>query len=125
MIVADSSFLVEGLLKNQELLEEDVILTVDLAVYEVANSIWKHQYLLKDLKDGLRYLSVFYELFETNKIRAIHPNQELIGRSYAVAARNKLSVYDSVFIALALEIGSGLKTFDVQQAAILQRERIR
>jgi predicted nucleic acid-binding protein len=112
-------------LKKQELLEEDMILTVDLAVYEVANSVWKHQYLLKDLRNGLPYLSIFHELLETNKIRAIHPNQGLIERSYAVAARNKLTIYDAVFIALALEIGTGLKTFDRQQAAIMQIESVR
>jgi predicted nucleic acid-binding protein len=112
-------------LKKQELFEEDVILTVDLAVYEVANCIWKHQYLLKDLRDGPQYLSIFYELLETNKIRAIHPGQELMGQSYAVAARNKLPIYDAVFIALALEIGTGLKTYDRQQAAIMQRESVR
>jgi predicted nucleic acid-binding protein len=44
-------------------------------------------------------------------------------RTYAVAARNKLPVYDAVFIALALEIGTELRTFDGQQAAVMQRER--
>jgi predicted nucleic acid-binding protein len=109
-------------LKKEELLEEDEILTVDLAVYEVANSIWKHQYLLKDLKNGLQYLLIFYGLLETNKIRAIHPSLELMERSYAVAMRNKLNLYDAVFIALALEFGTALKTYDGEQAAIMQRE---
>jgi len=112
-------------LKRQELLKEDVIITVDLAVYEVANSVWKHQYLLKDLKNGLQCLSIFHELLETNKIRAIHPGQELMERSYAVAARNKLPIYEAVFIALALELGTGLKTYDREQAAIMQRESVR
>jgi predicted nucleic acid-binding protein len=52
-----------------------VIVTVDLAVYEVANSVWKHQYLLRDLRDGLRYLSIFHGLLETNRIRAIPPSR--------------------------------------------------
>jgi predicted nucleic acid-binding protein len=112
-------------LKKKELLEEDVILTVDLAVYEVANSIWRHEYLLKDLRDGLRYLSIFHGLLETNKIRAIHPSQGLIERSYEVAARNNLPIYDAVFIALALEIGTELKTFDREQAAVMQTESAR
>jgi len=107
------------------LFEEDVILTVDLAVYDVANSVWKHEYLLKDLRDGLRYLSIFRGLLETNKIRAIHPNQGLIERSYDVAARNDLPIYDAVFIALALEIGAELKTFDREQAEIMRTESAR
>ena len=105
--------------------EEDVILTVDLAVYEVANSVWKHEYLLKDLRDGLRYLSIFRGLLETNKIRAIHPNQRLIERSYEVGARNDLPIYDAVFIALALEIGAELKTFDREHAEIMRTESAR
>lgn len=50
----------EGLLKRKRLLEEDQILTPDLALYEVANSIWKHQHILKDLEDGLPYVSTLY-----------------------------------------------------------------
>src|ERR1035441_440813 len=70
LMVADSSFIVEGLLKDLELLREEDIITLDLAVYEVANSVWKHQHLLKDLRDGTRYLTIFHGLLETNKIRA-------------------------------------------------------
>ena len=125
MIVADSSFIVEGLLKRQELLREEDIVTADLAVYEVANSIWKHQYLLKDLRDGPRYLSIFNGLLETNRIRAVHPAQELMERSYALAARNGLPVYDAVFIALALETGVGLMTYDRRQAAVMKKESTR
>ncbi len=125
MIVADSSFIVEGLLKRQELLREEDIVTADLAVYEVANSIWKHQYLLKDLRDGPRYLSIFDGLLETNRIRAVRPTQELMERSYALAARNGLPVYDAVFIALALETGAGLRTYDRQQAAVMEKESTR
>jgi predicted nucleic acid-binding protein len=125
LIVADSSFLVEGLLKRPELFDEDTILTVDLAVYEVANSIWKHQYVLGDLKNGLPYLSIFHGLIEANKIRVVHPNPKLVEESYAVSARNKLSIYDAVFIALALEIGTGLETYDRAQAAVMRRESAR
>jgi len=45
-------------------------------------------------------------------------------RTYAVAARNKLPIHDAVFIALAMEMGTGLKTFDDRQAAVMQRESI-
>ncbi len=125
MMVADSSFIVEGLLKDQELLREEDIITLDLAVYEVANSVWKHQHLLKDLKDGPKYLSIFHGLLETNKIRAVRPSPGLMERSYALAARNGLSIYDAVFIALALEVGAALKTYDRRQAAVMRKESAR
>ena len=47
MIVADSSYIVEGLLKNKKLLSDDQIVTPELVVYEVTNAIWKHENLLK------------------------------------------------------------------------------
>ena len=114
--------MVEGLLKNKALLEEDTILTPDLATYEIVNSIWKHQWLLKDLRDGRPYVSILYGLVESRKIRLIHPDQELMEMSYSIAARHDVSVYDAVFVALALESGSELMTFDKQQSAILQKE---
>jgi predicted nucleic acid-binding protein len=121
LIVADSSFLVEGLLKNKALLEEDAILTLDLAIYEIVNSIWKHHHILKDLSDGRPYVSLLYGLVESQKIRLIHPGRELMERSYSVAASNNVSVYDTVFIALALESGFELMTLDKQQATIMRK----
>ncbi len=120
--MADSSFIIEGILKRKELLEEDLILTVDLAVHEVVNSLWKHQHVLKDLGDGLAYVSILYGLLESKKIRAVSPNEELMRRSYLLAARNKASIYDTVFVALALDAGLELATFDKGQATIMQSE---
>jgi predicted nucleic acid-binding protein len=120
--VADSSFIVEGLLKRKELLEEDVLITVDLAVYEVVNAIWKHQFLLKDLNDGPAYVSILYGLVESGRIRLIHPGEELMRRGYSLAAHNRRSIYDTIFVALALELASELATFDKRQADLLGRE---
>lgn len=88
MRVADSSFIVEALLKRKELFEEDLV-TIDLAVYESVNSIWKHQFLIKDLNDGLPYVSVLYGFIESGRIRVIHPGEELMGRGYSLAAKNR------------------------------------
>lgn len=120
--MADSSFIVEGLLKNKKLIEEDLILTVDLAVYETANSIWRHQRLLKDLKDGLPYLSILRGLIESGRIRIIHPGESLLEKAYSLAAKRRRPVYDTIFVALALELGSELATFDKRQVQLLRSE---
>ncbi len=112
----------EGLLKRKKLLEEDQILTPDLALYEVANSIWKHQLILKDLEDGLPYVSILYAMVDSGAIRTVQPDEELLKRSYAMAARNMVSMYDTIFVSLALEIGLELKTFDGQQSRIMRLE---
>jgi predicted nucleic acid-binding protein len=51
MIVADTSYLVEGLLRDASLLQEDT-LSPELALYEVANTVWKHEFILRDLKNS-------------------------------------------------------------------------
>lgn len=122
MKVADSSYIVEGLLRRKELLEEDILITVDLALYETVNAVWKHQFLTKDLGDGAPYVSILYGLIGSGRIRVIRPGDELMKRGYALAAKSRRSIYDAIFIALALELTSDLATFDKRQAELLQKE---
>jgi predicted nucleic acid-binding protein len=119
--VADSSFLVEGLLKKKELFEEDFLVTADLAVYETTNSVWKHQCLLKDLNDGASYVSILFGLIESGKIRIIHPGKELMEKAYSLAVKNRRSVYDTIFIVLAQELDVELVTFDKRQADLVSK----
>jgi predicted nucleic acid-binding protein len=120
--VADSSYIVEGLLRRKKLLEEDFLITVDLALYEAVNAVWKHQFLIKDLSDGIPYVSIFYGLIESGRIRVIRPGEELMERAYSLAAKSRRSIYDAIFIALALELSSDLATFDKRQAELLRKE---
>jgi predicted nucleic acid-binding protein len=121
--VADSSYIVEGLLKRKELLEEDILITVDLALYEAVNAVWKHQFLIKDLGDGVPYVSILYGLVESGRIRVIRPGEELMKYGYSMAVRTHSSIYDAIFVALALELTSDLATFDKRQDELLQKER--
>ena len=122
MITADSSFLVEGLLKRKDLLEKEVIVTADFAVSEVVNAVWKHQFLIKDLKDGRPYVSIFYGLINSGRIRLVQLDEESMLKAYSLAGRNATSVYDASFVTLAIETGSELRTLDVRQAEILKKE---
>ena len=119
MRVADSSFIVEGLLKRKELLEED-LLTLELALYETANSIWKHQIILKDFRDGMPYLNVLLELIQSGRIRVVRPGSELMKKAYSMAFQHNRSIYDTVFVALASELGLKLATFDRRQAELMR-----
>jgi predicted nucleic acid-binding protein len=120
--VADSSYIVEGVLRRKELLEEDVLITIDLALYETVNAIWKHQFLIKDLDDGRPYVSILYGLIDSGRIRVIRPGEELMMRAYDMATKSRRSIHDAIFIALALELTSDLATFDERQAELLRRE---
>lgn len=121
MKVADSSYIVEGLLRHKELFEED-LLTVDLALYEAVNALWKHQFLIKDIDDGVPYVSILYGLVDSGRIQVIRPGEELMKQGYSLAARRHRPIYDAIFIALALELASELATFDKRQTELMQEE---
>ncbi|AIC14469.1 type II toxin-antitoxin system VapC family toxin [Nitrososphaera viennensis] len=120
MIVADSSYLVEGLLKDVSLIEnEGVVVSPDLALYEVVNAVWKHETVLKDIKDGRPYLDVLSKLVSARAVRFVKPDKKIIGQAYQLASKKRCTFYDAVFVVLALELGLELKTFDEAQRALL------
>jgi len=84
----------------------------------VANSIWKHQTLLRDVKDGLPYLLLFLTLVDSGAITLVRPWIELVRKSYSLASEQRIPVYDASFIALSLELGLAFKTFDQRAARI-------
>jgi predicted nucleic acid-binding protein len=120
MIVADSSYLVHGLLKDAALLEnDDAIVSPDLALYDVINAIWKHEAVLKDIKGGSRHIAMLSELESSGRLRFVRPDRQVIDRTYQLALRKKCALYDAVFVALASDLGLELKTFDVVQKGLM------
>jgi predicted nucleic acid-binding protein len=91
-------------------------------VYEVTNAIWKHEHLLKDLENGKPYLTVFFGLIEAGRITLRSPNEKLIQESYLVAQRNGITIYDAIFISLAIKLRLTLKSFDRVQTQALKSE---
>jgi predicted nucleic acid-binding protein len=88
----------------------------------VANSIWKHQFILKDIEDGASFLSIFYELIESGGINIIRYTKRMLAEAYALAGKHKLTVYDATFLVLALETGTQLKTVDARLLRIFNSE---
>ena len=112
----------EGLLKDKKLLSDDQIVAPELILYEVANAIWKHEHLLKDLENGKPYLSIFYGLIDAGKITILSPNEHLMQESYSIAKRNGITVYDAVFVSLAIKLGLALKSYDRGQISAFKSE---
>ena len=121
LIVADSSYVVEGLLKNKNMLAEDNMVAPDLVLYEVANALWKHEHILKDLENGKPYLSIFYDLIAVGKITVIFPSESLMHKSYTIAKENGITIYDALFISLAIELGIKLRTLDTAQERVFKK----
>ena len=122
LIVADSSFIVESLIKNKELLADQQIITPELITHEVTNAIWKHEHILKDIANGKQYISIFYGLMETGKAKTLNPNEELRQQTYSIAKRQGITIYDAVFVSLAIKLGLPLKSYDRVQIRALETE---
>lgn len=119
MIVADSSYLVEGLLKNASFLESEEIIAPDLAFYEVINSVWKHEVILKDIKDGKPYLKLLFELVTAQWVRFVRPDEKIVKDGYRLSLEKRRNFYDTIFVALALDLGLPLKTLDDVQRRLM------
>jgi predicted nucleic acid-binding protein len=120
--VGDSSYIVEALLEDMTLLANEQIVAPDIVVYEVANAIGKHEHLMKDLDNGRQYIAIFHGLMESGKIAVLAPNENLMQDSYVISKQNSITVYDAVFIALALQFNLSLKTFDKVQIRAFKKE---
>jgi predicted nucleic acid-binding protein len=113
---------VELLLWKNELLSEDSIIAPDFMVYEAANALWRHEHLLKDLANVKPHISALWGLIDSGKITLISPNERLTLLAYSMARRKGITIYDAIFICLAIDSGITLKTFDKIQARILETE---
>jgi predicted nucleic acid-binding protein len=119
-IVADSSYIIEGLLKDKSLLEGYNIFAPDYGLYEVLNTVWKHEVLLKKVADSSTILTIFFDLVSSGRIRFMALEEETIRSAYALAVKTRTPVYDAVFVALAKQLDIALKTFDMKQAEIFK-----
>jgi predicted nucleic acid-binding protein len=123
VIVADTSYIVEGLLSNKELLSRDQIIAPELIIYETTNTIWRHENLLKSIQNGESYLSLLFGLIDSGKITIISSDENLTQDAYSAAKRNGITPYDAIFICLALKLGTVLKTLDKKQKEIYEKEK--
>jgi predicted nucleic acid-binding protein len=121
MIVADSSYIIEGLLKDSSLLDDYEICSPDYGIYEVLNAIWKHQVVLRQIKDSEVYVATFFDLIAAGRIRFMALEEETIKDAFKLAVKTKSPFYDLVFVALARALGVELKTFDKKQAELFKK----
>lgn len=123
MIAADSSFLIEAIFRDADLFEGEVFVAPDLALYEVVNVIWKHEALIRDLREASRYLDVVDDLISSEVIVLVRPDGDLVREAYTLSLRHRASFYDTVFVALALKLNLELRTFDEEQSRIFSEEK--
>ena len=112
LAVADSSYITEGLLKDKSLFDGYILYSPDYGLYEVLNAIWKHQVLLKRIKESKPIWDMLFGLMDAERIRFVTLTEKICKSAYQLAVKTKTPLYDVGFIALAQELGIELKTFD-------------
>ena len=124
MIVIDASALAKYILKEPNWLEVEEYLieakSVDHIIKEVTNAIWK-AYVRKiiSMQDAKKKLNALQELIGTNII--LVNELEILEKAMKISFKEKITVYDSLYIALAEIEQKPLVTSDEKQAKILKK----
>jgi len=87
------------IVKTETALAEGV--TLDLAVYEVLNAIWKEHYLLRRLNEGTvgELLSILGRVFEVVTLASIMGEEASV---FELAVKEGLTIYDAAYLHYAL-----------------------
>ncbi len=95
--------------------------TIDLAFKETLNVIWKKAKLLNeeiDIKNAL------LKIKKLRKVLIIYPQEELHDLALEISLENNISIYDALFIALALNENLTLVTKDKRQKEVAEKLNI-
>ena len=128
MIVIDASALTKFVLKEEGW--EEVIpylkagtVSVDLVVKEVANAVWKRfRQEAVSLEEAKTILQALKEIVE--KAVKIEEEHNYIDEAIKIAFSRNITIYDSLYIAMAKMKGLDLLTIDETQANVAAAENI-
>ncbi len=124
--VIDSSTLAKFLLKEGGWERVKGILarrpyTLDLAIEEVANAIWRRVTLIGDVSLE-KALAILGDLLELKRIALrVEPQDPYLSQVLKIAVENRVTVYDSLFIAQAIAKKATLITSDERQGRVAER----
>ncbi len=102
----------EGWERVRQYLLEGCI-SIELAVKEVTNSIWKRVRRGELTPEEGRRL---YRAFRENLMVRLHPQEEIYDTAFEIAVDMGITIYDAMYIALSKKTGYILITSDKSQA---------
>ncbi len=128
MIVVDASALAKYILKEprwniiEDYLRKDEIYTVDHAVKEVLNAIWKNMILYKSISRdvALEKYDLLMKMF-MDRVVIVEPEVKFLEKAFNIAINHSITIYDSLYIAQAMERRARLLTNDVKQGDVASR----
>lgn len=122
MIIVDANAIVKLALEEQFsketrytikmfLSEGEIIASPSIAIAEALNTLWKHNVLIKDLKDSslpiaMQEITDFWDNVEKMPVEA------LASEAMNIAKKHRLTVYDSFYVVAASLNRAPLLTFD-------------
>ncbi len=131
MIVIDASSVTKYVLKEENwkevkdyLLYNDVI-SIDLMLKEVLNAIWKHCTILKTISLEIAYAkkNILMKMI-TEEIIKIEAQDKYLDLAFNLAMKNRITIYDALYIAQAIEKQTELLTSNEKQAKIAEKHGI-
>lgn len=124
--VIDSSAIAKFLLKEEGWWKVKEVLiekpyTLNIAVKEVANAIWRRVTLLGDIsiEKALMLLDNLLEL--KNALLIVEPQDPYLNQALRIAIENKITIYDALFIAQAIAKQAILTSSDEEQCRIAEK----
>ena len=125
MIVIDASALSKYILREKNWIEvENYLLkglySIDYIVKEVANSLWKHTVVFNRFSE--KEYRVAYMILKkiVEEVIMLENQTRYIDEAVEIAFKNKITVYDSLYIAQALKYGE-LLTSDKKQVEVAEK----
>ncbi|RLG82135.1 MAG: hypothetical protein DRO40_08380 [Thermoprotei archaeon] len=128
MIILDASFLVklvldeegsdiaEKLLREWIISGEDIV-SIDIALSESLNALWKHYALIKDL-DLVALNEALKDLLTIWNKLSIIPTAEIADKALDLSVKYNIAIYDSLYLAIAQHYKAAIATFDRRQREI-------
>jgi predicted nucleic acid-binding protein len=101
---------------------EEGCATLDLAIKEVVNALWR-RVMMGGLEES--YAEEVLRSFLRSGIVRVEGQDQLFEEALSVAVRRRITVYDSIFIALAKRRGLPLLTSDGRQAEAAEKEGVK
>ncbi len=117
--VIDSSIVAKYILKEEgwkragEVLREKPY-TLELALKEAANALWKRVTLRGDISAD-KALVLLKDLLRLKRLLRLEPQDGYIEEAFKIAVKHRLAIYDALFISQAKAKNAILTTSDEKQ----------
>ena len=129
MIVVDASLLAAFIRKEpgwEKLVDYvKLCITIDLALKEVLNAIWKDATIRRtiSIETAFKLQEILFSMIGTNI--EIEPEDKYLSKAFEIALKTGVTVYDALYIALAIEKKLPLATLDDKQARVAQANGVK